>query len=373
MTVVQLAVTARQVKARRVVQKDALAHAKNALGVHRHTNVHGHFHAVGPVFKLAAHARALPGVPIGNVRKIGVAVGRDEKAVGIQLVHFAAGLAGQANALPFHFAFGKTGGAFVEHAVEKIRAEGLVDAHAVLLLPAEAVKAEALAKGGVDLVRAHARNVLGRKKILQIRRHFHLTALKIVVERIARKCTVGADQHHGNAKMLDEFAKAVGQGRGRAVKGIARFGIHQHRAFLRFDRVGDVADQPHLADEFFGGNAADLPHEPPLAHKAVGGGHDVEGAGKEHARRDLQIHKAGVVHQDQAGLALAQLLHADPLAAKAHRQKVGQRHELKQYAKEEVYTLGLLMLFGGDRRDVVIGHRNGLDLHTSDKAPFLSL
>jgi hypothetical protein len=77
-----------------------------------------------------------------------------------------------------------------------------------------------------------------------------------------------------------------------------------------------------------------------------------------------------VVHQDQAGLTLAELFHTDPIAVKTHRQKIGQGNELEQKAKEEIYTLGLLMLFGGDRQDVVVGLLDGLDLHTSDKAPF---
>ena len=65
----------------------------------------------------------------------------------------------------------------------------------------------------------------------------------------------------------------------------------------------------------------------------------------------------------EAGLALAELLHADPLTLKFGRPKIGQTCKLHDGAPEYIGLLGLFMLCGGKSADLVVGLAYHLYFH----------
>ena len=87
------------------------------------------------------------------------------------------------------------------------------------------------------------------------------------------------------------------------------FGGHNEENVLAAIACGFFAGVEHIAHErgvrlkLPRGNAAERAHQSRLAHKAVRRADDVEGARVEHRRSDLQVQKAGVIHQNAAPFA----------------------------------------------------------------------
>ena len=102
--VVQFAVTARQTKPIRRVQKASLADLIQRLVIGEYGNIHRSIQFVSAVFEFLPHAVALPTVPIGNVRKFRFARSRVQPAVFVHFIGFAAGVAGKCSAFALGFA-----------------------------------------------------------------------------------------------------------------------------------------------------------------------------------------------------------------------------------------------------------------------------
>ena len=158
------------------------------------------------------------------------------------------------------------------------------------------VKGKVSGKPSVDLLRAQRLDLFGGKHIFHIRRDLHLAQPQPVVERIARKRAVGADHHDRHAEHLHTLADRLRQRRRRTVKAVARLRIHQHGALQRAHGVKHIPHKRGVRTELARRDAAQIPHQPLFADKAVRRADDVERARIEHRRGDLEVNEARVVH-----------------------------------------------------------------------------
>ena len=280
-----------------------------------------------------------------------------------QAVAHAAVAADKLRAAALRFALGAAVRAFVEHAVETVGAERLVHDDAIFLLPAEVIKGKFIREQRVDLVRALLRGLPGREQIAQFRGDIDPAVLQPIVERVARERAAGTQQHDRHAERLDALAEALRQRRGRAVEAVARLGIEEDGAFELLHRVEHIAHERGVRLKLPRGNAAERAHQSRLAHKAVRRADDVEGARVEHRRSDLQVQKAGVIHQNETGLVRAEPLHTHAVTAKMRRAQVRRGQRAQERAEQHGRTARRRVLFSRLRERLLVGHIHDLDLH----------
>ena len=132
-------------------------------------------------------------------------------------------------------------------------------------------------------------------------------------------------------------------------------------------------NQPEIGDVLLGGDAADLPHEPghkaAHAHKTVCGADNTEMLGEQNPVGDLHIQKAGVVHQDQAGLFF-ELLQALSFVFEFSAGHAENRQNLDEDTPEKVRLFRIFMLGPGQSHDFVIVHMLDADLHRGTSFQF---
>ena len=195
-------------------------------------------------------------------------------------------------------------GALVENTLQAICPGAVLDFHAVIPLPCETVKGKRRIQHFIQFPDGLGFQLLSSHKTAHIGCHLDLALFQIVIKRLARKCAMCRDRHNRNTQLFQQNAHLPGQCGGCAVKRIAGFGIHQNAGLFFFQHVLHIPDQAHIADKFLGGNATQKPHQPLHAHKTVGSTDNAVLPGIKNPGHDHQIHKAGVVHEDQAGLTL---------------------------------------------------------------------
>ena len=287
-----------------------LTHAADLPRVDHHADAHGNIEHVAAVLQLLTHALPFPGVPVRHVRERGFAVQGLQCAKLCQAIFLAAMMAHERRALALHFPLGEAVRTLVEHAVEPVGAEGLADRDAIFLPPAEAVERELRGNARVDRVDRFPRELRRGEQVFELGRDVDPALLQPVVERVARERTVGVQHHDRHAQCLDALADALGQGRGRAVEAVARLGIEQNRRFELAHAVEHIAHEGCVRAELARGDTADAAHQRLLADEAVRRADDVERTRIEHRFGDLEIEKAGVIHQNEAGLVIRKPLHA---------------------------------------------------------------
>ena len=253
--------------------------------------------------------------------------------------------------------------AFVKNAVQSVGAERLGNANLLLLLVTEVVKGEAFRQQRVDLRGAGLGDLLRGKEIFHIRGNIYLAQLQPIVQRIPGECAIGTDHHQRHTQHLHAFADALRQRRRRAVKGVAGLWIHQYGAVQLFDSVDHIPHQTEVGHKLLGRDTAQMPHQPFLAHKAVGGADNVEWAGIEDRGGDFQVYEAGVIHQDQTGLVSTQPLHADAAAVKIGGLQIGGGEEVQQCAEEDRGFERLPVLCPWQNHDILVGFVGDLNLH----------
>ena len=185
------------------------------------------------------------------------------------------------------------------------------------------------------------------------------------------KGPIGLYHDHGDLQQLQTLAQGVRQGRGRAVEGVAGLRIQEHGGAELFQGIDHVPDQSRVGNELLGGDAAQMPHEIVLAHETVGGAHDVEGPGVEDGGGDLQIQKAGVVHEEKGRLVFAQAFHALLLPLKVNLFELPGAERLEERAEKQAGLQRLLPGRLGQADDLIVGKGGVLDLH--GVAPLLCL
>ena len=356
--IIQAAAAARQMKAGMVMGQMALPYHINCLVVHLHGDGHIGVQMVRAAFNIRRHLLPLPAVPVGDMGDLRGAVQGFHLSQGGQLPLLTAGSAGQPGAFSLHSALGAAGCALVQDPVQAVGPEILGDVDIVFLLPAEVVEAEGVLDALAELPDGQIVDILpGEQHPGLCADLLVLADLQLIIEGIASEQAEGLDHHHWNIVLLQQDAHLPGQGGGRAVEGVAGLGIHQHGGLQRLEAILHVLDQPQIRHEFLGGDAADGPHEPAHqaeeADEAVIGGHDIERPGKQDPVGNLHIQETGVVHQDQAGLVLADAVQLRLVfEAGAHHAEDAQQPD--QAAPEKIGLPGGLMGRPGQRHNGVI-------------------
>ena len=294
----------------------ALAHPIDGVVIDHHRNIHIDIQPVGTRFQFFADFLPLPAIPIGDVGKLGIFCRQSAQLC--QSVLRTAIAADQLGALAPGGAFRHAVGAFIEDPVQAVCPVRLIDHHSVFLLPPEIIEAKGLVQLGIQFRHGHGLQIFFGKEALHIGTNLHLPLFQLVIKGLAGKGTLGNHRYHRNAQLLQQNAHFSGQCRCGAVKGIAGLRIHQHTDLLLLQHILHIPHKAKIADKFLGGDAADQRHQPAhqRAYKAVGSGDNAIGPGEEHPGGDLHIHKARMVHQNQAGFFLADFLHASCLIGK---------------------------------------------------------
>ena len=358
----ELPLTAGKGEAAQILPQPPLAHQIDGLEVHQHADLHRRIQQVGPGLQLPAHLRALPGVPVRDVGEFRLPREGPHLAQGVQLIFLAAGMAGEAGALALGLALGEAVGALVEDALQAVRPEGLADLHALIPLPGEVIEGEHPVQQRVQLAHGLFPDLLPGQQTPDCGADGHVPLLQAVVQWVPGKGALGEDAHHRRVQPLEHQPQPPGQGRGRAVEAVAGLRVEQHAAALLVQGAAHVREQLKIRDELVGGDAADAPHEPLLAHKAVGGADDASGLGIEDAGDDLQVDKAGVIHQNQIG-PLAQLLHPLGFVGEAGLLQIPGAQGPDQPAEKERRPFRLPVSGPWQSQDFLIAEALGLDLH----------
>ena len=252
---------------------------------------------------------------------------------------------------------------FEKHSLESVRAEVFVYHYVIFLLPLEIIEGEGFIYDGVQLVCGHLLDLVGREKIGHVSRNIDLSVTKHIIKRLTRECAARDYGHDGHFKELEQSSQGVGQSRSRAVKGISRLGVHNHRGLKLFERVGHILDKREVGNELLRGDTAYLPHQPSLSGESVRGADGGKWAGVKIIRRYLQIYKAGVIHKHEAGLILAELLHSVLVVAHIVALEVKVRERFGQQPEKRVYLLRLFSLGAWERRNLGVGLVHYLYFH----------
>ena len=129
------------------------------------------------------------------------------------------------------------------------------------------------------------------------------------------------------------------------------------------DGIEHIPHQAEVGHKLLSRDTAQMPHQPFLAHKAVGGADNVERAGIEDRGGNFQVDEAGVIHQDQTGLIGPQPLHTDTAAVKIGGLQIGGGEEFQQCAEEDRGFERLPVLCPWQSHDILVGFVGDLNLH----------
>ena len=276
-----------------------------------------------------------------------------------QGVGLAAMVTGEIYAFAFHFAFGQTMGALIQHPVQKVSTEGLVDHDLVFLLPAEIIKGKGFFQLGIQFRHGHGCDLFFGQQAGHIHTNLDFTQLQTVVQRISLECALGDHGDHGNVQLFQQYTHFSGEGGGCAVKGITGLREHENAGFLFLQHVLHIPDQAHIADKFLGGDAAHPMHEPAQTHHSVGGADNAVTFGEEQLGSDLQIRETGVIHQDQTGFFLADFLHAVLAADKPG----GDAQKPNKPLENSAGSYGVAMLGTGQSADFFVRFLFDFNIH----------
>ena len=307
--VIQLAVAAGEPEALFCVDKSALTHHVEGIVIDQHGNIHFHIQPILAIFQFFPNFLALPVIPERHM--VENTVFRLQKAGLRQFILCAALMAGQVDTLALHLSLCTAMGTFIEDTVQTVCPEGFVNNHLVLLLPAEVIKGECLLDLCVQLRHRQGLQFFPGDQAGHIRHNGCLALLQVVVKGLTEVGTLGNHRYHRHIQFFQKNTHFLGQNRSGTVKGISGFREHEHRGFLLLQHILHIPDQAHIADKFLGGDAAQKRHQQThhRANKAIGGGDDAVALGEENMGCDLQIRKAGVIHQNEAGFFLSDFLH----------------------------------------------------------------
>ena len=227
----------------------------------------------------------------------------------------AAMAAGQAGAFARQLPLRAAMGTFIQNTLQTVRPETVGDLNAVFPLPAELVEGKGFVQPVGQLLDGFLLQILPAVQQAHLRRNGNALAhLQFIVQRVAAEGAESLDHHHRHVQLFQQHAHFPGQRRAGAVEGIAGFRVHENAAFQVFQAVDHILHQRQVGDEFPGGYATDGAHRPchqsAHAHKAVGCTDNIVGSGVQNGACDLQIQKAGMVHENQARLVLTDLLHS---------------------------------------------------------------
>ena len=271
-------------------------------------------------------------------------------------------MAGKLHPAAFHLPLLPAAAALIEDPVKSVGAERLVDSHLIFFLPRKIIERESLVQDRVDLVDRPVLDLFCREQTLDRRADLHLSFLKVIVERIPRKRPVRGDHENRHFQRLKKHPHSSRQRRRRPVKRIARFGVHEHGSLILPDRVFDVRNEGDVGNEFLGRNAAEIAHEALFSHEAVRCADDVISLREKDLRRDLEVEKTRMVHEDQIR-PFPRLLHILLLEGKLHGAKVGDRGNAHDQAQDAARLFRFLMRRALDLHDLMKVHLSALDLH----------
>ena len=115
--------------------------------------------------------------------------------------------------------------------------------------------------------------------------------------------------------------------------------------------------------EFLCRNAANMTHQPFFSHKSVRRADNLQRATFHHRLCNLQIDKAGVIHQDQTRFLLAQSLHAFFFIMESHLLKLPFGKQSNQCRQCFAWSHRILMGFIWQCQHLLISHFLCLDFH----------
>ena len=253
-------------------------------------------------------------------------------------------------------------GAFIEYAIQPVRAKRRVDLDLILLLPGKIIKSEGLVQHRVQFGHGFFGDLLPGEDALHLGGHFYFSLLQTVVKGIPRKSAIGADHHHGHIQFFQKLTQLTGQWRRTSVKGIGCLRIHKHAVLFLSYRVQHIPDQHQIRHEFLGGDTADLPHQPRLTHQTVRRADDIVGLGIQKLGRDLQIDKAGVIHQHQPG-TLPGRLHPHLLTTETGENQIGNGSDPHHGAEQRMGADRFFMLRAGQLLHLRPGQFFRFDFH----------
>ena len=153
--------------------------------------VYGDIESVFTSLDLGSDLFALPLIPIGNVRDLGICIDAHKLAKVGELEFGATLTAGEPCATSKHLTLASALGTLVGDALKTVGCEVLCDSDIVFSLPLEVVEVELLKYESCDLLCGGVCHLLAREQALHSRPYLHLSSLQVVVKGISCECAVG--------------------------------------------------------------------------------------------------------------------------------------------------------------------------------------
>ena len=265
-------------------------------------------------------------------------------------------MASQVDALALHLVFRAAVRTFIKYALQTVSTIRYINGDFIIPLPCKVIKGKGFFQHCIQFRNGLGLELLRRYHALYMGADLDITHLKHIVHGVSVECTLSDNRHHGHAQALHHNAHSLGQGGGAAIKGVACLRIHDNAGFVHLEHMFKVSKQGHIRHKFMGGCAAQQAHK--LTQNA---GHGIHRGDKAHlagikdAVGKLHIRKAGMIHQNQAGLVLHQF-HALGGIAKAGFPQRRLTGDAGNGGQPLLGHHGLFVLKPGQFQHFLIGH-----------------